>query len=98
MDHQEKLTATVSPDGQIALPSGVSERQNWSAGTRLVVEETPDGVNLKRAGEQVFPPTNPADVFGMLKYKGKPKTLTEMDEGVVKEARRSFLKSVDPDA
>ncbi len=98
MDHQDKLTATVSPNGQIALPSGVSERQSWNAGTRLVIEETPDGVHLKRAREQAFPPTTQGAAFGILKYQGKPKTLKEMDEGIAEEARRSFLRSIDPDA
>lgn len=33
----------------------------------------------------------------MLKYKGKPKTIEEMNQGILDEARRSFLRSVDPD-
>jgi AbrB family looped-hinge helix DNA binding protein len=98
MDHQEKLTTTVSTEGQIALPDAVRERQSWTAGTRLTVEETPEGVLLKQA--PAFAPTKPEDVFGMLRHlhEGPPKTLEEMDEGILREARRSFLESVDPDA
>jgi hypothetical protein len=58
----------------------------WVEGTRLTVQETEAGVLLKEA--PVFAPTKPGAAFGMLKYKGKPKTLKEMEEGVLAEARR----------
>src|SRR5436309_3010030 len=45
----ETLTTTVSTKGQVILPKAVRERRNWGAGTRLVVEDTPEGVLLKAA-------------------------------------------------
>ena len=42
--HTEKLTTTVSIKGQIILPKAIRQRRNWAPGTRLVVEETPNGV------------------------------------------------------
>src|SRR5271156_6295381 len=53
----ETLTTTVSTKGQIILPKAIRQRRNWAAGTRLVVEDTPDGVVLKAA--PVFAPTRP---------------------------------------
>jgi len=81
-----KLTTTVSTKGQVILPKAIRRRRNWAAGTRLVIEETPDGVLLKAAPQ--FPPTRPEDVFASLAYAGPPKTLEEMDAGIEAEARR----------
>lgn len=82
----EKLITTVSIKGQVILPRAIRQRREWGAGTRLTVEETAEGVLLKPA--PAFPETRPGDVFGLLPHKGKPKTLDEMDEGVLAEARR----------
>ena len=86
MSRQEKLTTTVSTKGQVILPSIIRQRREWNAGTRLLVEETPDGVLLKRA--PAFVETRPQDVFASLAYSGKPKTLDEMEAGVLTEAHR----------
>ena len=43
----EKLTTTVSTKGQVILPKAIRQRKHWEPGTRLVVEDTPDGVLLK---------------------------------------------------
>ena len=49
MTIQEQLTTTVSTKGQIVLPSYIRQSRHWGAGTRLVVEDTPEGVLLKPA-------------------------------------------------
>jgi len=82
----EKLTTTVSSKGQVILPSALRQRRAWGAGTRLTVEETEDGVLLKSA--PAFAETRPEDVFGALPYKDSPKTIAEMDAGVLAEAKR----------
>jgi AbrB family looped-hinge helix DNA binding protein len=81
----ETLTTTVSSKGQVILPKAIRQRRNWEAGTRLVVEDTPDGVLLKVA--PVFAPTRPEDVAGMLAYRGQPKTVEEMDAAITAEAK-----------
>jgi AbrB family looped-hinge helix DNA binding protein len=90
MASAEKLTTTVSTKGQVILPSAIRQRREWRAGTRLTVEETADGVLLKPA--PAFSETRPQDVFGMLPPKGRPKTLEEMDAGVLAEARRRHAR------
>lgn len=82
----QPVTTTVSTKGQVILPKAIRERRRWRAGTRLLVEETPEGVLLKPAS--LFPPTRPEDVYGILKYSGPPKTIEEMDAGVMEEAKR----------
>ncbi|CAD7051553.1 AbrB family transcriptional regulator [Pseudorhizobium endolithicum] len=92
------LTTTISTKGQVILPKVVRDRRDCNAGTKLIVEETPEGVLLKRA--PIFPPTRPSDVFGMLrdKYSGKPKTIEEMDAGLLEAVAADFKRSVDPDS
>ena len=82
----ETLTTTVSTKGQVILPKAIRQRRHWEPGTRLVVEDTPDGVLLKAA--PVFAPTRPEDVAGMLAYRGPPKSLQEMDEVLTAEVKR----------
>jgi AbrB family looped-hinge helix DNA binding protein len=86
----ETSTTTVSTKGQVILPKAIRQRRNWAPGTRLVVEETPDGVLLKAA--PVFAPTRPEDVAGMLAYRGPPKTLEEMDAAITAELKRRHAR------
>jgi AbrB family looped-hinge helix DNA binding protein len=82
----QKLTIKLSTKGQVILPKSIRQRRHWVAGTRLVVEDTIDGVLLKVAPS--FEPTRSDEVFGSLKVSGPPKTLEEMDAGISAEARR----------
>ena len=75
----------MSTKGQVILPKAIRSA-GMEAGTRLIVEDTPDGVLLKAA--PVFAPTRPEDVAGMLAYRGRPKTLEEMDAAITAEVKR----------
>lgn len=86
MAQPETQITTVSTKGQVILPKAIRKRRDWDAGTRLIVEETPDGVLLKPA--PAFAPTRAEDVFGMLPHRGEPKSLDDMEAGVLAEARR----------
>ena len=82
----ERLTTTVSTKGQVILPKVIRRVLGWDTGTRLVVENTPEGVLLRPA--RVFAETRPEEVFGRLAIDGPPKSLAEMEAGIVAEARR----------
>lgn len=86
MPRPTPLTTTVSTKGQVILPKAIRQRRDWDVGTRLIVEETADGVLLKRA--PAFAPTRPEDVFALLPHKGAPIPLEAMDDAVLAEARR----------
>lgn len=86
MSMAERLTTTVSTKGQVILPKAIRRALRWESGTRLTVENTPEGVLLKP--EPVFAETRIEEVFGCLAYQGTPKTLEEMDAGVLAEAKR----------
>jgi AbrB family looped-hinge helix DNA binding protein len=81
----DSAPTTVSTKGQVILPKAIRQRRKWGPGTRLIVEETPEGVLLKPA--PLFPPTRPEDVAGMLAYDGPPKTIEEMDEAITAEIK-----------
>lgn len=85
-----KPTTVVSTKGQVILPKAVRDRLDWQPGARLLVEETPDGVLLKRA--PFFSPTTIDEVFGCLAYEGPARTIEEMDAAVLEEARRRYAR------
>jgi AbrB family looped-hinge helix DNA binding protein len=90
MATSETATTTVSTKGQVILPKAIRDRRKWGPGTRLVIEETADGVLLKAA--PIFAPTRPEDVFGMLRYSGPAKTIEEMDAGIEAEVKRRHAR------
>ncbi|WP_420962749.1 AbrB/MazE/SpoVT family DNA-binding domain-containing protein [Brucella sp. IR073] len=81
---------TVSTKGQVILPKAIRQRREWDAGTRLIVEDTPEGVLLKQA--PAFATTHPEEVFGLLAWKGEPKSLEDMEAAIVAEARRRHAR------
>ncbi len=84
----ERPATIISADGRITLPDAIRQALGWQAGTTLAVEATPEGVLLKAV--PVFAETRPEEVFGMLAYRGAPKSLADMDAGVLAEAKRHF--------
>jgi AbrB family looped-hinge helix DNA binding protein len=81
-------TTKLSSKGQVILPKSVRDARNWQSGTEFLVEELPDGVLLRPL--KPFPVAAFDEVFGCLKYSGRPKTLGEMEKAIAKgvEARR----------
>ena len=90
MSAAEKPTTIVSTKGQVILPKGIRQQRHWGAGTRLVVEDTPEGVLLRPV--PLFPATKPKDVFGSLPHSGAPKSLEEMEAGIATEVRRRHAR------
>jgi AbrB family looped-hinge helix DNA binding protein len=83
-------TTKISTKGQVVLPLAVRKSRGWKPGTTLIVEERKDGILLR--AEKPFPPTTFEEVAGILKYKGKPKTLEEMDEAIAKGVRERYAR------
>lgn len=82
----EPNSTTVSTKGQVILPKAIRDRRRWTQGTRLSVEDTPDGVMLKAT--PLFPDTAIDAVFGSMKHCGPALSLDEMDAAVAREAKR----------
>ena len=90
MSAADMLTTTLSTKGQVILPIDIRRRRHWGAGTRLIVEDTPEGVLLKPA--PLFKPTRPEQVFGMLPHQGPPKAVEEMHAAIEAEARQRHAR------
>jgi AbrB family looped-hinge helix DNA binding protein len=84
------LTSTditrLSTKGQIILPKNIRESREWVPGTEFIVEETSEGVLLRPAGR--FPAVELDQVAGCLPYKGKAKTVAEMNAAISGAAAR----------
>jgi len=76
----------LSTKGQIILPKTVRDSQAWEPGTEFTVEKMGDGVLLRPVPQ--VPETTLDQVFGCLKYAGKPKTIAQMKAGIAREIRR----------
>jgi len=81
-----RTTTKLSSKGQVVLPLSIRQARDWKPGTELVVEETKDGILLRKA--TLFPPTTLDDLVGCLKYKGKPKSLKQMDQAIAEMVKR----------
>jgi AbrB family looped-hinge helix DNA binding protein len=86
MGVQERLTTTVSTKGQIILPKAIRDQRHWPAGTRLTVEDTPDGVLLKAT--PVFAEASIDAVYGSMKPIGPALSIDEMQAVIAGEAKR----------
>ncbi len=86
MPNASKNTTTLSTKGQLILPLAIRRKRRWEAGTRLIVEETPEGVLLKPA--PLFSPSNLDDVFGSAHYAGPRVSIEAMDAAIVNEVQR----------
>jgi AbrB family looped-hinge helix DNA binding protein len=81
----------LSTKGQVVVPKEIRQRRGWEPGAELTIEETEDGVLLKRA--RLVPPTRIEDVAGCLHRPGmKALTIEEMDEAIAAEVRRQHAR------
>jgi AbrB family looped-hinge helix DNA binding protein len=83
---QERVTTVISTKGQVILPKAIRDQRHWAVGTRLTVEDTPEGVLLKATPH--FAHTTVESVFGSLRRSGQALSLEDMDEAVIREAKR----------
>jgi AbrB family looped-hinge helix DNA binding protein len=79
-------TTKLSSKGQVVLPSAVRSARNWKPGTELAVENRPEGVLLRLL--KPFAESRLSEVVGSAGYKGRRKTLRDMQIAVLKEARK----------
>ena len=79
-------TTTVSTKGQVILPKSIRDQLHWAAGTKLIVEETAEGVLLKPM--PLFAPTDMDVVFGSLRPSGPALSVEDMNAVIALEAKR----------
>ena len=86
-------TTRLSSKGQIVLPKSVRENRHWPPGTEFAVEEIEEGVLLKPVKQaKHFRSTTYEEVEGCLKYRGRPRTVKDMEEGIARITREGHVR------
>jgi AbrB family looped-hinge helix DNA binding protein len=81
---------TVSSKGQIVLPKAIRDKRRWKPGTKLTVEERPEGVLLRSIDKKRK--LTISELRGIVKYDGPPRSIEEMNAAVDAEFRRRFAR------
>ena len=82
-------TTRLSSKGQIIIPKAIRKAYKWPIGQEFLVEQAEQGILLRP--QAPFPRTCVDEVAGCLQYKGRAKTLEDMNNairrGVLERAR-----------
>ncbi len=74
------ITTHLSSTGQITIPQHIFHNQHWQTGQELLLIEVENGLLLKP--KSPFKPTRLEQVAKCLSYKGKAKTLDDMEAAI----------------
>ncbi len=74
------MTTKLSSKGQVIIPKPLRTAHHWKTGQELVVVDVGDGILLKP--KTPFEETNIDDVASCLKFKGKTKTLDDIEAAI----------------
>ncbi|MFC1776385.1 AbrB/MazE/SpoVT family DNA-binding domain-containing protein [Pseudomonadota bacterium] len=78
-------TTKISSKGQVVIPKSLRVAHHWETGQELVVVDVGDGILFKP--KSPFKETNINEVASSLKFKGKTRSLEDMDEAIRKGVR-----------
>ena len=81
-------TTRLSSKGQIIIPKSLRDSHHWRPGTEFIIEDTATGIILRPRG--LFPATKLEDGIGCTGYNGPPKTVEEMEEGMLADLRKKW--------
>ena len=70
----------LSNTGQVIIPKALRDAHRWEAGQELIAIDMGDGILLKP--KKPFRETTLDNVAGCLKYRGKPKSLDELEDAI----------------
>ena len=79
-------TTRLSSKGQIIIPQAIRMAHHWDAGIEFQVIDTKDGIFLTPISQ--FKSTRVKEVLGCMNYKGKKKSLKDMEIGIAKGAKK----------
>jgi AbrB family looped-hinge helix DNA binding protein len=84
------MQTRISTKGQVVLPKAIREKRRWKAGTLLTVEDRPEGLLLKPVEKKKKFTID--DWAGIVKYKGPPLAVEDMNAAIDKEFRRRYAR------
>jgi AbrB family looped-hinge helix DNA binding protein len=79
-------TTRLSSKGQVIIPQAIREAHQWASGVEFVVIDTDQGILLTPLSP--FKATSIEEVLGCAGYKGKKKSIKDMEKGIIKGARK----------
>lgn len=79
-------TTRLSSKGQVIIPQVIREAHQWHSGVEFIVIDTDEGILLTPVSP--FQSVSIEKVIGCTGYKGKQKSLKEMEKGIIKGARK----------
>lgn len=81
-------TTKLSSKGQVIIPKPLRTAHHWEVGQELVVVDFGDGILLRP--KAVFSETDINNVASCLKFKGKAKTLDDMELAIEKGIKDKY--------
>ncbi len=78
----------ISSKGQVIIPKPLRTAHHWNVGQELIVMDVGDGILLKP--RMSFEETKISDVASCLDYKGKPKSIDDMNAAIRKGVKDNF--------
>ena len=81
-------TTKLSSKGQVIIPKPLRNAHHWEVGQELIVVDLGDGILLKP--KTPFPVSDIDDVASCLKFKGKAKTLDDMELAIKKGIEEKY--------
>jgi AbrB family looped-hinge helix DNA binding protein len=79
-------TTRLSSKGQVIIPQVIREAHQWHPGVEFSVIDTDQGILLTPISR--FKSTSIEHVIGCTGYKGKKKSLEDMEKGIMKGAKK----------
>lgn len=76
----------LSSKGQIVIPQPIREAKHWQPGLEFTITEINDGIFL--TPKKPFKTTSIAEIVGCTNYKGKTRSLKEMEQAIKNEAKK----------
>ena len=81
-------TTKLSSKGQVIIPKPLRTAHHWETGQELIVVDVGDGILLKP--KTPFPETDIDAVASCLSFKGKAKTLDDMEAAIAKGIKGKY--------
>jgi len=80
------METILSSKGQIIIPQQIRKSHGWRTGTRFTLTEEGNALILKPFSSR--PTLSVEEVIGCAGYAGPPKSIEEMEAGILEEARK----------
>jgi AbrB family looped-hinge helix DNA binding protein len=80
------METTLSSKGQIVIPRQIRQNHGWQPGISFTIIEKDDTLILQPISTTTV--TKLEDVIGCAGYHGKKKSLAQMEDGILEEAKR----------